>query len=207
MFRGWTVPGGVPATAVPTCVKPRARARAHALLKPPVIPTKRRGALARRASEVSTSSGRDLSRHTACSLLGMYGDTHARARARKKIPGRVCAFEPFVRIPNTIFTASLCIGCYWIVTWNVTVAVWPLLLKRGDPGAVDRVAARSEAAGIGSEGGTGIQAGLRRTSADVRIGEGDGVGLVHEVTGRDHGLNAVRQRDAGGGQSCPCSRQ
>src|SRR5579859_2605717 len=120
-----TVPGGVPAAAVAMCVKARARAKTHALLKPPVLPPTRRGALARRAGEVSTSSGRVLSKHASCSLL-MQGQTRASTRPGVN-PGRVCAFEPFERITDTISTACLFSGCYWIVTWNVTVAVWPFV--------------------------------------------------------------------------------
>src|SRR5215472_9683325 len=120
-----TVPGGVPAAAVVMCVKASARAKAHALLKPPVLPPTRRGALARRAGEVDTSSGRVLSIHATCLLL-VQGRTGASTRPGLN-PGRVCAFEPFERITDTISTTCLLSGRYWIVTWNVTVAVWPFV--------------------------------------------------------------------------------
>src|SRR5689334_18739216 len=120
-----TVPGGVPAAAVVMCVKARARAKAHALLKTPGFPPTRRGALARRAGEVDTSTGRVLSEHASCLLL-MQGGTGASTRPGFN-PGRARAFEPFERITDTIRTACFSSGRYWIVTWNVTVAVWPLL--------------------------------------------------------------------------------
>src|SRR5690242_20842569 len=106
-----TVPGGVPAAAVLMCVKARARAKAHALLKTPELPPTRRGALARRAGEVDTSTGRVLSEHASCLLL-MQGGTGASTRPGFN-PGRARAFEDrkSTRLNSSHMSISYAVFC------------------------------------------------------------------------------------------------